>query len=93
MTRRKWIWAAMVAAPLAITGGVVYASVATPKATGYTCPITGEQLQCSECCPLNGEQAATETSAADKPRAEAYVCPLTGETLNCRKCCPLDDAK
>jgi hypothetical protein len=46
---------------------------------GYSCLLTGEQLPCPKCCPLN--QAV---------KVEAYVCPATGETLPCEKCCPLN---
>jgi len=56
---RKWIWAAFVALPFGISG-LVYAtsqSAADTKAGntgGFICPITGEELPCEKCCPLNG---------------------------------------
>ena len=59
----KRIGAALVALPLAI-GGVVYASVGNATGTtleqvaeevGYTCPATGEELPCKNCCPLEQE--------------------------------------
>jgi hypothetical protein len=54
--RRKWLWAAMLAVPLAI-GGLVYAGVQTSadiqNDAGFVCPITGEELPCPKCCPLN----------------------------------------
>ena len=55
---RKWIWAAVVAVPLAVAGGLGLAYANSQQATGggYTCPITGEQLPCSKCCPLNQER-------------------------------------
>ncbi len=28
----------------------------TGHAEGYTCPLTGEQLPCPKCCPLNNDQ-------------------------------------
>lgn len=37
--------------PAVIGGSFVYAN--SHKSTGYTCPITGEQLPCEKCCPLN----------------------------------------
>jgi len=39
MTRRKWMWTALLAAPLAVVGGFAFAK---GQARGYTCPITGE---------------------------------------------------
>ena len=34
--------------------------------TSYTCPLTGEELPCEDCCPLNNEQAATEKTGAEQ---------------------------
>jgi hypothetical protein len=81
MTRRKWLWAAVIAVPLAIAGGLVYAK---SQAKPHICPITGEVLPCEKCCPLN-----------QKPQAEEqpYVCPITGEELPCPNCCPLNRGK
>jgi hypothetical protein len=57
---RKWIWAALAVLPLAVVGGLAYAKSqsqsigASPgSAGGYTCPLTGEELPCPKCCPLN----------------------------------------
>lgn len=72
MNRRKWLWTGLLAVPLAIAGAV-YANL---PGRSYTCPITGEELRCERCCPLNGEQS--------------FTCPLTGEELPCRDCCPLN---
>lgn len=54
MTRRKLIVTGLLALPLAL-GGLVYATAANaqPAQSGYTCPVTGEQLPCPNCCPLN----------------------------------------
>ena len=80
MNVKNWLWTAMLALPLAVAG-VVYANSHT---RGYTCPLTGEQLPCEKCCPLNQkEQKATE----------GYTCPVTGEQLPCEKCCPLNKQK
>jgi hypothetical protein len=56
---RKWMWAALAAVPLVI-GGLAYAKSqgqsAKPAPAGgetYTCPLTGEELPCPCCCPLN----------------------------------------
>ncbi|MEX0726416.1 MAG: hypothetical protein WEB58_09600 [Planctomycetaceae bacterium] len=82
MTRRQWLWSALLALPLAVAG-VVYAN--NMQAESYTCPLTGEELACKKCCPLN----------QSKPQAEeqSYVCPVTGEELTCKKCCPLNQSK
>lgn len=57
MSRRKWLVTALVALPLAL-GGFVYAkAINSPAAhSGYTCPLTGEQLPCPNCCPLNAKK-------------------------------------
>lgn len=82
MTRRKWIWSALLAVPLA-AGGLVFAN--SQARSSYVCPITGEVLPCEKCCPLNeSKQQAQE---------ESYVCPITGEELPCEKCCPLNESK
>lgn len=49
MNRRKWLWSAVLALPLAIAGGFLYANAQG----GYICPVTGERLPCEKCCPLN----------------------------------------
>jgi hypothetical protein len=81
MNRRKWLWTALLALPLAVAG-VVYAN--SQQARSYICPITGEELPCEKCCPLNQTQQASE-----KP----YICPITGEELPCPNCCPLNQQK
>jgi hypothetical protein len=52
---RKWIWAALLTVPLAAAGGfgLVYANSHKDNSGGYVCPITGEELPCPNCCPLN----------------------------------------
>ena len=80
MDRRNWILSALLALPLAVAGGLVYANTNPEPARGYTCPLTGEQLPCEKCCPLNKEQQAQQP----------YTCPATGEELPCEKCCPLN---
>ncbi len=55
---RKWIGAVLVALPLVI-GGLAFAAAQsasdTPSASaqGFVCPVTGEELRCEKCCPLN----------------------------------------
>jgi hypothetical protein len=73
MTQKKWLLSALVALPLAVAG-IVYAN--SQAQTGFTCPLTGEQLPCEKCCPLSQEQS--------------YACPITGEELPCPNCCPLN---
>jgi hypothetical protein len=82
MTRRKLLWAALLALPLGVAGGLVYANA---QAWSYVCPITGEVLPCEKCCPLNeSKQQAQEQSS---------TCPITGEELPCPLCCPLNEQK
>lgn len=47
---RKLLWVAILALPLAVAGGLVYANAQVRS--GFTCPITGEELPCPNCCPL-----------------------------------------
>ena len=94
MNRRKWLWAAVLAVPGVVAGGLAYAN--SLKAEPYTCPITGEELPCPKCCPLDVEsgQAAPEAKAEEPKATEGgYICPLTGEKLGCPNCCPLNKAK
>lgn len=55
---RKLIWSVLLVLPLAVAGGLVYAKTQGEEppprnAAGYVCPITGEELPCPLCCPLN----------------------------------------
>jgi hypothetical protein len=57
---RKYVWAALAALPLAALGSLVYANVQRQadkpqqaEAGPYVCPLTGEELPCPNCCPLN----------------------------------------
>lgn len=78
MNRRKLLWAALLAVPAAVVGGL--ADAKHTQAKSFTCPITGEELPCAKCCPLNGA------------KADGFTCPVTGEQLPCEKCCPLNGA-
>jgi hypothetical protein len=49
MKRNKWLWMIALALPLAVAGVVFAAS----QASTYVCPLTGEELPCEKCCPLN----------------------------------------
>jgi uncharacterized membrane protein len=80
MTRKMWLWSALLAMPLA-AGGLVYANSQTQQQS-YVCPLTGETLPCEKCCPMNKQG-----------NDQSYVCPLTGEQLPCEKCCPLNEGK
>jgi len=82
MTRRKLLWAAVLALPLAVAGGLVYANA---QARPYVCPITGEVLPCEKCCPLSESKHQTQE--------QSYTCPITGEELPCPLCCPLNEQK
>lgn len=57
---KKWIMTALLALPLA-AAGLVYGQNLTPrqidkakpvKVASYTCPLTGQQLPCPNCCPI-----------------------------------------
>lgn len=50
---RKWLWTALLALPLVAGGGLVYANSQQASAETYVCPVTGEELPCPNCCPLN----------------------------------------
>ena len=63
MTKEKLLLgAAFVSLPL-IVGGLAIGSAPKPTAEqkqqvskeGYVCPVTGEELPCQGCCPLNGK--------------------------------------
>jgi hypothetical protein len=65
MDRRAFGAVLLAAVPLAIVGGLVYASAPKDLNTtaeqsscckGYICPATGEQLPCENCCPLSAEK-------------------------------------
>lgn len=52
---RKVIWGVLLALPL--VGGILYtrakAGAEQNQAAKYICPLTGEELPCPNCCPLN----------------------------------------
>jgi len=75
MTRRRWLWTAVLALPFTVAGGLGGLIYANSQRTTYTCPVNGEQLPCEKCCQLNGEP---------------FICPVTGEELPCPLCCPLN---
>ena len=63
MTKEKLlIGAALVSLPL-VAGGLAIANAQKPAseqkqeavAAGYICPVTGEELPCQGCCPLNNK--------------------------------------
>ncbi len=81
-SRRKWLWTALLGLPLAVAG-VVYAN--SQVRSGYVCPITGEELPCPNCCPLNGSK--------QQAQEQSYTCPISGEELPCPNCCPLNQQK
>ena len=51
MTGKKLLWSVLLALPLAVAGGFVYAN--SLRTGGYVCQVTGERLPCEKCCPLN----------------------------------------
>ncbi len=63
---RKAIWMTLLAMPLAVGVGLVFAGTQgqaeTPEQANvsYVCPLTGEELPCPKCCPLNASQPQGE---------------------------------
>jgi hypothetical protein len=86
--RAKYLWAMLLAAPLAI-GGLVYAgaqaSADVPSDDArFVCPITGEELPCENCCPLKWRfrprrpqkaLATTAVARASESRLLGTLCP------------------
>ena len=61
MESRKLLGAALLSLPL-VAGGIVLAATQRPEGDkqtqqaseqGFICPVTGEELPCPNCCPLN----------------------------------------
>ena len=59
--RTKWTLRFAAAALLMAASGATYALATTggsaksaPSAATCVCPLTGEELPCPNCCPLNG---------------------------------------
>jgi uncharacterized membrane protein len=77
MSKKRWILSALLALPLAAAGltygqALVRADHAQ-KNPAYVCPLTGEELPCPNCCPLNGKQAAVHDALAADPATGARV--------------------
>lgn len=57
MNKRKWVLGVLLALPLAAVGLAfgqgMLRSPAPPGSAGYVCPLTGENLPCPACCPLD----------------------------------------
>jgi len=63
--RRRLFLTAVVTLPLAVAG-LVYGQTLTQgqaekpqqegEAQSYTCPVTGEELPCPNCCPYNQQK-------------------------------------
>ena len=73
MLRRKLLRPVILAIPLLVVAGWVTANSLSP---GYVCPLTGEELPCEQCCPLNAQ-------AASAPQAS----PVKGELVCYSQCC------
>ncbi|MCC6311590.1 MAG: hypothetical protein IT345_11855 [Trueperaceae bacterium] len=58
MRMKKWLLGTLLALPLAAAGlayGHTLVKADQPQNSAYTCPLTGEELPCPNCCPLNGK--------------------------------------
>jgi cytochrome c-type biogenesis protein CcmH/NrfF len=51
--RKIWLRTILLALPVAVAGAVYANSQMAAKAQAYICPLTGEDLRCEQCCPLN----------------------------------------
>jgi hypothetical protein len=61
------------AGPLATKGGPAAETNEQGKAQSYICPLTGEELPCARCCPLN--QQTAEASAKSSCCPPCPFCP------------------
>jgi hypothetical protein len=104
MYKHNRMWVALLALLLGGASALVYAKSYAglrqpPTATGFICPITGEELPCERCCPLKQGKQGNLASAEAKghwtqaANADGYLCPITGEELRCPLCCPLESGK
>lgn len=103
MFQHTWIWFALLAVPLGAAGGLVSAQKSadlrpSPSALGFFCPLTGEELPCERCCPLNQNMRSVTSAEAlrngtQRVNADGSVCPINGEELPCPLCCPLQQTK
>jgi hypothetical protein len=83
MCKCKWFWSAVAVLPLLAAGawyGIHPADHARAsdreEAEAYTCPLTGEQLPCPDCCPLNRQAKNTaRTDCCDDPTCPPGCCP------------------
>lgn len=59
MRLKNWKLIALLAIPLALTGLAygqsVVGSDASSADAGYLCPLTGDELPCPDCCPINSD--------------------------------------
>ena len=59
MRNKNWLWGALLALPLAAAAlalaGAAGPADAAAQGSGVVCPLTGEELPCPNCCPLNGQ--------------------------------------
>ena len=77
MIQRKWLWAGVLALPLAVGGGLVFAA---SQVESFTCPFTGNVISWGRCRPVSGStQEALEPSS---------TCPVTSEEPSYESCCP-----
>jgi hypothetical protein len=61
---KKLGWVALLVVPLVVAGlaygqSLMRGQAERPQqveAQGYTCPVTGEELPCPNCCPLNQQK-------------------------------------
>jgi hypothetical protein len=78
MIQRKWLWAGVLALPLAVGGGLVFAAT---QVESFTCPFTGKVISWGRCCPQSGSSQETQEPSSS-------TCPVTSEEPACESCCP-----
>ena len=76
MIQRKWLWAGVLALPLAVGGGLVFAAT---QVQSFTCPFTGKVISWG-CCPNSGSSQDTQETSS--------TCPVAIEEPSCESCCP-----
>ena len=76
MFRRKWLLAGLLAVPLAVGGGLVFAAT---QVESFTCPLTGKVISL-RCCPFSG-------SSSESPQTPCSSCTVTTEETPSESCC------
>ncbi len=65
---RNWLVLGLLVMSLGVGGSFIYAihRSGTPQlanSAGFICPLTGQELPCQRCCPLNQRKSNQESAA------------------------------